>query len=168
MIDRPTPRSYRRAALALVATSAVSAIGLWGCGDPSSVGGLYRVSGTVTKHREPLARGSIAFQPLVANGRGAVTMIQDGQYHLPAAEGLPEGRFAVEIREASDPSALPPGVMIDEATGAEVSVAKRAGSTNRGKSRNSAPKPGPALSRQARTIEVTKDGPNTFDLDLTD
>jgi hypothetical protein len=59
-------------------------------------------------------------------------------------------------------------VTIDEATGAEVSVTKKPAPANRAKSRNSVPKPGPTPPRQTRTIEVKKDGPNTFDFDASE
>lgn len=164
---RPRP-GLRARPIGLGLWMGLLAAGTCGCGDTTSKAGLCRVSGRVTYQGRPLSRGSLTFHPLTPNGRPTVTMIQDGKYELSAAEGLPEGRFAAEIQKASDPSALPPGVTIDEATGAEVGVARKPGPANRGKPRNTVPKPGPSPPLQTRTIEVKKDGPNTFDFDATD
>jgi hypothetical protein len=93
------PRTGLRARpIALGLLMGFLAAGSCGCGDATSDAGLFRVLGRVMYRGQPLSCGSVAFRPLGANGRGAVTMIQDGQYQLSAAEGLPEGRFGVAAR----------------------------------------------------------------------
>jgi hypothetical protein len=84
-----------------------------GCSDPHD--GRVAVSGTVTFHGQPLDQGIIMFMP--ASGdlpTQASVLITNGQYHIPAAQGLRPGRYKVSIssgdgRTPAVPSDAPPG-----------------------------------------------------------
>ena len=70
-----------------------------GCGsdDPLNRQGL---SGTVTFDGQPLANGTIEFQPK-GNGFGSGAMIENGEFLIPAAKGLPPGDYIVRVSAAT-------------------------------------------------------------------
>jgi hypothetical protein len=75
-------------------------IGICGCADGRPK--RYEVSGQVNWHGKPLDQGAITFLGVdTALGTGGA-MIQDGQYRIPAEQGLLPGRYKVMIT-SSDP-----------------------------------------------------------------
>ncbi|HKB41884.1 MAG TPA: hypothetical protein VKD72_35990 [Gemmataceae bacterium] len=86
--------------------------GLAGCADSATK--RYAVSGEVKWQGKPLDQGSITFlaeDPALGSGGGA--LIKDGQYSIPANQGLLPGRYKVAVssadpKKAVDPDA-PPG-----------------------------------------------------------
>lgn len=80
--------------------AAAAAVFLVGCaGDPRQA-----VSGRVTSGGRPIAEGLITFEPLSpTNGQMAAGPIANGQFTVPAAEGLVPGTYRVRIT-AVDPA----------------------------------------------------------------
>lgn len=74
---------------------ALGLVAVGGCGSGSD---RLEVSGAITLDGAPLDSGSIRFtslgETLVASG----AIIQDGQYRVPAEQGLLPGKYLVEIR----------------------------------------------------------------------
>jgi hypothetical protein len=94
-------RSFAVAALAALA----------GCGGGGATDDRPRqeVSGTVTLDGQPLAAGSIQFQPSTAqDGVVAGALIADGKYSIPRDQGLVPGTYSVSISSVGS-SAPPPG-----------------------------------------------------------
>ena len=83
---------------------------LAGCG--SSGPKRYGVSGTVTWKGQPVKSGTINFR--AENGECGGAQITDGKYEIPAAAGLPEGKYQVAI---SYPNPKAPAPKEDEAPG---------------------------------------------------
>jgi hypothetical protein len=75
-----------------------------GCG-PDNPLGRKSVSGTVTLDGAPVQQGSINFQPQQAGGVSSGAMILDGKYSIAATEGLPDGKYLVQIY-GIDPSTI--------------------------------------------------------------
>lgn len=68
---------------------------LSGCSD---YGGRQSISGRVLLDGEPLARGTISFQPAAdGSGFGAGGSITDGSFEIPADHGLLPGTYNVTI-----------------------------------------------------------------------
>jgi hypothetical protein len=65
-----------------------------GCGEPP-VGSV--VKGTVTFNGQPLDQGSIEFSPAAGQKTYSGGAIKDGQYSLPADQGLEPGLYDVRI-----------------------------------------------------------------------
>ena len=86
------------------------AIPLVGCGEGNPLD-RKAVSGTVTFDGQPLDNGSIEFHPLVAGGVPSGGPISGGSYSLPAEEGLPVGKYRVQITAQEPTPPLPAGYM---------------------------------------------------------
>lgn len=91
------------------------AAGMCGCADSRPK--RYAVSGEVKWKGKPLDQGAITFlaeDPALGSSGGA--MIKDGQYSIPAAQGLLPGRYKVAVsavdpkNPAPDPDS-PPGYL---------------------------------------------------------
>lgn len=132
------------------------ALCLWatGCGGGATDDLPRRaVSGTVTLDGKPLEKGAISFDPEVVpkDPVSVGAIIEGGSYEIAAEQGPTPGTYRVSIRaggpgeaEASeDAPGMPP--------------------------RRAAPDPIPARYNARTTLraEVTADGPNTFDFELT-
>ncbi|WP_406697448.1 hypothetical protein V5E97_01190 [Singulisphaera sp. Ch08] len=145
--------------------TALILLNLMGCGvSGPSEDGRFPIHGTVSESGQPLGHGSILFHPESQSGiQGAGTTVKEGRYELPAAQGLSSGRYAVEIQPgttAASPSDQK--VIIDEITGAEIpNQPVKISRSNPLIPKKNSPK------RLPRRIEVTKDGPNQFDFDLS-
>ena len=68
---------------------------LCGCDAAEPVGNP--VSGTVTFQGQPLDQGSIQFSPAAGQGTFSGGPITDGQYSVPAEQGLEPGMYDVRI-----------------------------------------------------------------------
>ena len=83
-----------------------------GCG-PSNPLDRQAVSGTITFGGEPLAQGSISFEPTAPEGVTSGAAVIDGWYDIPAYQGLPQGTYVVRINTSKSDeaaiAALPPG-----------------------------------------------------------
>lgn len=66
-----------------------------GCG--ADTGGRIGVSGKVTFQGKPLASGTIEFSPTDGKGSPSGSTIADGEYSVPAAQGLMPGNYTVKI-----------------------------------------------------------------------
>ena len=118
-----------------------------GCG-PGNPLGRKAISGKVTFAGQPLANGSISFEPLEAGGVTSGGTIENGSYSIATAGGLPLGKYLVRInasRSAHEaPQNLPPGT--PEPPAVELIPA--------------------AYNRESEeTVEVT-DGSNVFNFDI--
>lgn len=127
------------------------ALSVSGCG--SSGDGRVGVSGKVTHHGEPLNNGSIQF--IAENGsQMAGTTINSGTYTLAPEQGLLPGKFNVRISAASESTATPV-VVEGEAPGDPGQFPPRkeliAAEFN---------------SRSTLSTQITKDGPNTYDVTI--
>lgn len=72
----------------------------WGCGSDEGIGTRYPVRGKVTYKGAPLAKGTINFQALTPEGRGASGDIQGGEYSLTTqtpGDGALPGKYRVSI-----------------------------------------------------------------------
>jgi hypothetical protein len=106
------------------------------------------VSGKVTLHGQPLDQGTIQFSPAAGQATMSGGEIKDGSYSLSADNGLEPGRYDVRISSsvggAGSADALP-------------------GETKE------TPKPlipAEYNSNTTLSVEVTKDGPNSFNFDI--
>jgi hypothetical protein len=127
-----------------------------GCGGAEDALPRQRVSGTVKWNGEPLKQGRIQFQPAGHGGPAGGAGIVDGSYAIPQAEGLVPGKYQVLIygaAEAAQSSPAPPGLPGD------APPPKKAVKD---------PIPDKFNFKSQLTTEVTKDGPNQFDFELTD
>lgn len=129
----------------------LAAVGAWsGCGSGDSLG-RSAVSGRITFDGEPVEHGSIQFSP--HGGQGAVgsgALIADGKYAIPAAKGLPPGKYLVRIfsveRSAVDRPAEPPGPVVPPPAKQQI--------------------PAQYNVQSQLIVEVTADGTNRFDFDM--
>ena len=85
-----------------------------GCGGSTAPS----LKGKVTLDGVPVTSGNIVFLPEQSDGRKAVAVIEDGNYVVPAEEGLLPGKYRVEVSWHKPtgkkiPSA-DPGMMMDE------------------------------------------------------
>lgn len=71
---------------------------LGGCGAKNELN-RQPISGTVTLDKEPVANGTIRFEPL-EKGVAAGATISQGKYNIPAERGLPAGEYLVRISAA--------------------------------------------------------------------
>jgi hypothetical protein len=121
-----------------------------GCSTPTDNLGRQAVNGTVTLDGQPLASGSIQFQPSSQDGAtsgGAV--ITGGKFSISQEEGLPPGSYKVVIRG----SATSPGGALTEPPGTAKAVEKEL-------------IPERYNEKTTLTAEVKASGPNTFDFPL--
>ena len=65
-----------------------------GCSDGS---GLQPVSGTVSFQGKPLDQGAIQFLPVEGSRTESGAGIKDGQYSIPAENGLAPGKYKVTV-----------------------------------------------------------------------
>lgn len=117
-------------------------IGLCGCGAGDPLG-RRPVSGKVTLAGEPLAHGTIAFEP-AGQGTSAGATIANGTYAIAADQGLPPGKYTVRI---SSPTG---GVATPEAPGESTQLATEQ-------------IPADYNSNSTLKVEVLKEGNNAFD-----
>jgi hypothetical protein len=89
---------------------------LGGCGAADDGLGRRAISGMVTLDGQPLAIGSIQFEPQAGNTGTIVSgggVIRDGRYEIPRDSGLRPGKYKVAISSAGDAQATggfePPG-----------------------------------------------------------
>lgn len=90
-----------------------------GCGDDS---GRIGVSGKVRVDGEPLAAGSILFEPMEeTKSPSSGTDIKDGIFNIPRDKGPMPGKFRVAIhsqrptgKQIAAHSPAPPGTLVDE------------------------------------------------------
>ncbi len=116
-----------------------------GCGGSSN--GRYALSGSVNFQGAPLDSGAIEFVAPDASQQTGGT-IQDGSYSIPAANGLPPGKYKVKITSVESAEvAGPPGPESMKPTGKDKI---------------------PAAYNSATTqeVEVTAGGANAFDFDI--
>jgi hypothetical protein len=135
---------------ALVLMPLVAPLG--GCGAPDDGVGRREVSGMVTLDSQPLATGSIQFQPQAGNTGTIVSgggVIRSGRYQIPRATGLGPGKYKVSISSSGEP----PG---------------GGGSEPPGDRTPPPPEKVPTTYNVVTplTAEVKADGPNVFDFDL--
>jgi hypothetical protein len=102
---------YRFRALIFVLLGCVVSVG---CGGEN----LSSLHGKVTLDGAPVTSGNIVFLPEGSEGRKAAAAIENGNYTVPAEEGLTPGKYRVELswRKPTGrkmPSA-DPGISMDE------------------------------------------------------
>jgi hypothetical protein len=121
-----------------------------GCGPRSD---RLQVSGTVTLDGAPLEGGSIRFTSVGGDKlMAAGAMIQNGAYLIPKEQGLPPGTYHLEIN--SPDSDAPPVIVRQTPGGPGIPVAP-----------DRIP---PEYNLESdKTIEVTVDGANEFDFNIT-
>lgn len=71
-----------------------------GCGSDDGLAARYPVQGTVTYRNKPLEKGTINFQSVSPEGRGASGDIQEGAYRLTTQapnDGALPGKYRVSI-----------------------------------------------------------------------
>jgi len=127
-----------------------------GCGGPEDDLPRQAVGGAVKWNGEPLKQGRIQFQPTGTGGPAGGAGVVDGTYAIPQAEGLVPGKYQVLIYGAAD--------------AAQPSAAQPAPPGDTPPLQKPAKDPIPAKynAKSELTREVTKEGPNRFDFDLTD
>lgn len=127
----------------------VLAAGLAGCGGSSGIE-RYGVSGTVTLDGEPLDTGAIQFGPEDGQGMSGGAAIQNGTYDIPADRGLPAGKYRVRISSAGGGTEVEeeaPGESLENLANERIPAKYNVNSQE--------------------TIEITPDGSNTFDFDIS-
>ena len=122
---------------------------LLGCG-PENPLGRKAVSGKVTLDGAPLGQGNIELHPMFQGGVQSGGVITNGSYAIPAHEGVIPGKYRVSIIDFVPTPPLPPGHMPGDVL---------------------PPSPPPKVpaewnGKSQKTIEVTKEGPFTFDFDI--
>ena len=100
----------------ILCLSAASQVG--GCG-PSDPLGRRAVSGAVTLDGQPLAEGTISFQPTDHGKTSSGAIVSQGQYAIPPHKGLPQGKYRVVINAVKPGTGmtLPAGKMPGEEIG---------------------------------------------------
>jgi hypothetical protein len=99
---------------------ALLALSILGCGGAPS-DGKVAISGTVTLKGQPLDRGTITFSSVDASKQLMTGgQIVNGQFDIPAKDGLPPGRYRVRISSAAGGAQVAPG----EAPGESNTVAE--------------------------------------------
>lgn len=76
-----------------------------GCGESDPLG-RRPVSGEVTLEGQPLAQGTISFEPS-EKGTSAGATIADGRYSISTEVGLPPGKYVVRISSPTGGVATP-------------------------------------------------------------
>jgi hypothetical protein len=125
-----------------------------GCGGSNDPYARVPISGTVKLDGEPLMRGYLVFEPKSGEPTQSGGMIQDGSFDVPIEKGPVPGTYSVAIFSgADDPATSGPGGTPD-------------GSVPAGKLRGErVPRKFNIESTLVR--EVTADGENKFDFDLS-
>ena len=142
---RAKTQAYPAAALLMVLAAVLS-----GCGAVADGPEREAVSGKVTLDGKPMA-GAITFLP-AGNGKSAGGKIADGTYSIARSEGPSPGSYRVEIV-----SVQPTGRMILDRDGPPGSTTEE---------RKNVVSERYNLRSDLRA-EVKKDGPNTFDFEIT-
>jgi hypothetical protein len=137
--------------LLLVLEMVASAL-LVGCGGAGDELPRESISGRVRLNDEPLKEGRIQFQGAAPGGAGIV----EGAYSIPKAEGLVPGKYQVLIFGAA------------AQTQQVASKSEMPGDAAPPKKGAKEPIPEEYNNKSKLTAEVTKDGPNRFDFELTD
>jgi hypothetical protein len=144
---RPLQRTCEVLALLVLASS--------GCGAPEEDNRTREpISGTVSLDGQPLAKGTIQFQPASqAEGVAAGGMIDDGRFNIPRDEGPVPGKYkvAIDVREDSG-TTLAPG--------------ETPGAPKFPKKKPVALIPPRYNAQTELTAEVKSGGPNTFTFEL--
>lgn len=126
-----------------------------GCGGAEGVG-RQAVSGTVLMDGKPLDKGAINFQPHEGGKHlvGSGGVIENGNYSIPAAQGLTPGKYMVSISapEVSGPSGPVAGQSAEDAMKAVATA---------GAPKERLPKKYNAATELM--ADVTQSGPNKFD-----
>lgn len=79
-----------------------------GCGSDRDPYGRTALTGEVTYAGSLLYQGSIRFVPEDGNGQSAGALIRKGKYEIPREQGLPIGKYRVEI-SSLEPTPTPSG-----------------------------------------------------------
>jgi hypothetical protein len=91
----------------------LSALLLGGC----NANARYRVYGSVSYKGQPITAGLITFIPEGSEASAGGAPITDGKYDIPAASGLPPGKYKVSISVPSakvDPKEIEtPGISVE-------------------------------------------------------
>jgi hypothetical protein len=120
-----------------------------GCGGAPA--GLHAISGTVKLDGAPVEKGSIGFEPMSDQRTGGGAVIAAGNYAIPQAHGLAEGKYRVVVHAP--------------APGSEGKAAPNAAPGE------AAPPPKDLIPPEwnessTHTIEVTKQGPYVFPIEI--
>jgi hypothetical protein len=129
----------------------VGTIALTGCGGATDDLPRQAVAGAVKLDGQPLKEGMIQFQPTepgIATAQGAG--ITDGTYSVAKSEGLVPGKYLVMISSTPPPAPQPPGGMPGDPVGPPKEKI-----------------PANYNAKSTLTAQVTKEGPNKFDFDLS-
>jgi hypothetical protein len=138
-------QTIRRLLLALLLAAPAA-----GCGDAAR--GRCAVSGTVTFRGQPLDQGMILFVPAAGDlTTQAGTAIRNGQYAIPAPQGLLPGRYRISIssgdgKTPADRNGGPPGPSGNFSSQERIPRDFNVASTHE--------------------VEVMKGGPNRFDFTI--
>jgi hypothetical protein len=90
----------------------VVALALLACAGCGSANGRYGLTGTVQFRGKPINSGTIQFVSVErAPGEVAGALIVNGQYEVPAASGVPTGKYRVVISCPVRPPGIPPDAM---------------------------------------------------------
>src|SRR5262245_24444121 len=104
LVCPPVPRAFRPAV--------VVALALLACAGCRPANDRYGLTGTVQFRGKPVNSGTIRFMSVERTpGETAGALIVNGQYDVPAAKGLPTGKYRVVISCPVRPSGIPPDVM---------------------------------------------------------
>ncbi len=93
--------------LALPAMAYLGLLCCAGCGEPNQLG-RRGVSGSVKFAGLPLESGVIQFDPVDPAGVTSGTAIRQGAFSLPAAQGVPPGKYIVRVYSANENEAREP------------------------------------------------------------
>jgi hypothetical protein len=126
-----------------------------GCGGSNDPYSRVPISGTVKLDGQPLERGYFIFEPKNDEPTQSGGMISNGAFEVPREKGPVPGTYSVAIFSgADDPAAKAP-------------AATAAGSAAAGSSRGGERVPRKFNIETTLVREVTADGENKFDFDLT-
>ncbi len=148
----------------------VSLINIVGCGGPSGpVGPQSQVSGSVTNNGKPVTLNSLI---VFFNAEKGLTLSGSldslGKYSLSAADpklGVPAGRYVVTIVPP-----VPPVVEVNQSSADYQKMMQTGGATVAAPADTNAAPDIPEKFRDVKTSKLEfeiKEGPNTFDLDLS-
>ncbi|HXG11879.1 MAG TPA: hypothetical protein VNK04_19135 [Gemmataceae bacterium] len=141
---------FRLAIVLGVVSSTLVVCTLSGCGSKGPK--RHEVTGTVIFKGQPLDVGMIDFEPLDGQGSKSGSGITNGEYKIPRDKGLFPGRYRVSIYGGDG---LP-----SEGAGEPLP-------TTRGVIRGKERIPAKYNTKSDQIIEVTDDGPNKFDFNIS-
>lgn len=123
----------------------ISTIGL-GCGATSD---RAQISGKVLLDGKPLDQGSIQFEPAEGTSKlNAGGVISDGAYQIPAAQGVPPGKYRVAITSFPKDTRKAEDVMNNPGPPPKERIAEKYNAAS------------------TTIVEVTKGGKNQFDFQV--